>query len=167
MQPGRGGTLRSTVQDRNEEGRGPPLTERMEPEAVGKIMDHLFPQLPALFYHLNAIIMFTFLLQQRWRTSLPIISSCRIRSVHLSESVTTAAFQGEKGKSQLDEKRNVFNTFNMQDNIYSPFPPLSLSWIPIRSATLAAIQARCALNCHARASIQFFSAFFFYFGDLL
>ncbi len=48
MQPGRGGTLRSTIQDRNEEGRGPPITERMETEAVGKIMDHLFPQLPAL-----------------------------------------------------------------------------------------------------------------------
>ncbi len=27
---------------------GPPITERMEPEAVGKIMDQLFPQLPAL-----------------------------------------------------------------------------------------------------------------------
>ncbi len=32
VQPGRGGTLRSTVQDRNEEGRGPPITEHMEPE---------------------------------------------------------------------------------------------------------------------------------------
>ncbi len=27
---------------------GPPITECMEPEAVGKIMDQLFPQLPAL-----------------------------------------------------------------------------------------------------------------------
>ncbi len=48
VQPGREGTLQSTIQDRIEEGRGPPITERMEPEAVGKIMDHLFPQLPAL-----------------------------------------------------------------------------------------------------------------------
>ncbi len=47
VQPGRGGTLRSTIQDHNEEGRGP-ITERMELEVVGKIMDQLFPQLPAL-----------------------------------------------------------------------------------------------------------------------
>ncbi len=36
-------------------------------------------------------------------------------------SVTIAAFQGEKGESQLDEKGNVFNTFNMHGNIYSHF----------------------------------------------
>ncbi len=38
-----------------------------------------------------------------------------IGSVHLSESSTIAAFQGEKGESQLDKKGNVFNTFNMHD----------------------------------------------------
>ncbi len=35
-----------------------------------------------------------------------------IGSVHLSESGTIAAFRGEKEDSQLDEKGNVFNTFN-------------------------------------------------------
>ncbi len=40
-----------------------------------------------------------------------------IRSVHPSESITIAAFRGEKGESQLDEKGNVFNTFNIQENI--------------------------------------------------
>ncbi len=33
--------------------------------------------------------------------------------VHPSESGTIAAFHGEKGDSQLDEKGNVFNTFNL------------------------------------------------------
>ncbi len=37
-----------------------------------------------------------------------------IGSVHSSESSTIAAFQGEKGESQLDEKGNVFNTFNLR-----------------------------------------------------
>ncbi len=36
-----------------------------------------------------------------------------IGSVHPSESGTIAAFRGEKGKSQLDEKGNVFTTFNL------------------------------------------------------
>ncbi len=35
--------------------------------------------------------------------------------MHPSESVTIAAFKGEKEESQLDEKGNVFNTFNMYD----------------------------------------------------
>ncbi len=35
-----------------------------------------------------------------------------IGSVYPSESGTMAAFQGEKGERQLDEKGNVFNTFN-------------------------------------------------------
>ncbi len=69
-----------------------------------------------------------------------------IRSVHLSESVTITAFWGEKGESQLDEKGNVFNTFNMHDNIYSPFRPLSHSWIPIRSVALAATLTLHASN---------------------
>ncbi len=42
-------------------------------------------------------------------------------SVHPSESSTIAAFQGEKGESQLDEMGNVFNTFNMQDKYLFPF----------------------------------------------
>ncbi len=41
-----------------------------------------------------------------------------IGSVHPSESDTIAAFQGEKGESQLDEKGNVFNTFSMQDPLF-------------------------------------------------
>ncbi len=36
-----------------------------------------------------------------------------IGSVHPSDSGTIAAFWGEKGKSQLDEKGDVFNTFNL------------------------------------------------------
>ncbi len=44
-----------------------------------------------------------------------------IGSVQPSESGTIAAFQGEKGESQLDEKGNVFNTFNMQDRYLFPF----------------------------------------------
>ncbi len=40
-------------------------------------------------------------------------STLHIGSVHPSESGTIAAFQGEKGESQLDEKGNVFNTFNL------------------------------------------------------
>ncbi len=51
--------------------------------------------------------------------------------VHPSESGTIAGFRGEKGESQLDEKGNVFNTFNQlltcRIDIYSPFRPLSLS----------------------------------------
>ncbi len=39
VQPGGGGTLWMTVQNCNEKGWGPPLTVRMEPEIVGKIMD--------------------------------------------------------------------------------------------------------------------------------
>ncbi len=35
--------------------------------------------------------------------------SWNIEGVHLSESGTIAAFRGEKGVSQLDEKGNVFN----------------------------------------------------------
>ncbi len=41
--------------------------------------------------------------------------------VHPSESGTITAFQREKGESQLDEKGNVFNTFNMQDRYLFPF----------------------------------------------
>ncbi len=48
-----------------------------------------------------------------------------IGSVHPSESSAIAAFRGEKGESQLDEKGNVFNTFNqlfhMQDRYLFPF----------------------------------------------
>ncbi len=44
-----------------------------------------------------------------------------IRSMHPSESHTIAAFQGEKGESQLDKKGNVFNTFNTQDRYLFPF----------------------------------------------
>ncbi len=54
-----------------------------------------------------------------------------IGSVHPSESGTIAAFREEKGESQLDEKGNVFNTFNQLltcgIDIYSPFNSLSLS----------------------------------------
>ncbi len=54
-----------------------------------------------------------------------------IGSVHPSESGTITALQGEKGESQLEEKGNVFNTFNQRltcrIDIYSPFCPLSLS----------------------------------------
>ncbi len=57
-----------------------------------------------------------------------------IGSVHPSESGTIDEFQGEKGEkgeSQLDEKRNVFNTFNQlltcRIDIYSPFRPLLLT----------------------------------------
>ncbi len=52
-------------------------------------------------------------------------------SVHPSESGTIAAFQEEKGESQLDKKGNVFNIFNQLltcgIDIYSPFRPLPLS----------------------------------------
>ncbi len=76
-----------------------------------------------------------------------------IGSVHPSESGTIAAFQGEKGESQLDEKGNVYNTFNQlltcRIDIYSPFRPLSLSWIPIRSVALVAILALHASNWNA------------------
>ncbi len=44
-----------------------------------------------------------------------------IGSVHPSERGTIAAWQGEKGESQLDEKGNVFNPFNMQDRYLFPF----------------------------------------------
>ncbi len=44
VQPGGGGTLWTTTQNQNEKGRGPPIImKRMEPEAVGTIMDQLFP----------------------------------------------------------------------------------------------------------------------------
>ncbi len=43
---------------------------------------------------------------------LPVPSDA-IGSVHPSKSGTIPAFQGEKGQSQLDEKGNVFNTFNL------------------------------------------------------
>ncbi len=48
MQPGGGGALWTTVQNRDEKGRGIPITERMEQEAVGTIMNQLFQQLPVL-----------------------------------------------------------------------------------------------------------------------
>ncbi len=44
-----------------------------------------------------------------------------IGSMHPSESDTIVAFRGEKGESQLDEKGNVFNIFNMQDRYLFPF----------------------------------------------
>ncbi len=73
-----------------------------------------------------------------------------IQSMHPSESVTIAVFWGEKEESQLDEKENAFNTFNRHDNIYSPFRPLSLSWIPVRSVALAVILVLHALNIYVR-----------------
>ncbi len=48
VQPDGGGTLWRTIQNYDEKGWGTPITEQIEPEAVGKIMDQLFPQLPAL-----------------------------------------------------------------------------------------------------------------------
>ncbi len=36
-----------------------------------------------------------------------------IGSMHLSESGTIAAFRGEKENTQLDDKGDVFNTFNL------------------------------------------------------
>ncbi len=36
-----------------------------------------------------------------------------IGSMHPSENDTIAVFQGEKGESKLDEKENVFTTFNL------------------------------------------------------
>ncbi len=55
VQPGGGGTLWSTIHGlpykikMKKVGRGgPPITQRMELEAVGKIMDQPFPQAPAL-----------------------------------------------------------------------------------------------------------------------
>ncbi len=71
-----------------------------------------------------------------------------IRSVHPSKSITIVAFWREKGESQLDGKGNTFNTFNVLDNIYCPFRPLSLSWIPIKSVALVAILALHASNCN-------------------
>ncbi len=50
VQPGGSRTLRTTGQDCDEKGRGAPphITERMELEAVRRITDQLFPQLPTL-----------------------------------------------------------------------------------------------------------------------
>ncbi len=52
----------------------------------------------------------------------------------------------KKGRASWTKRGNVFNTYNMHDNIYSPFHPLSLSWIPIRSVALGAILALHASN---------------------
>ncbi len=41
--------------------------------------------------------------------------------VCICQSDTVAAFQGEKGENQPDEKGNVFNTFNMHDRYLFPF----------------------------------------------
>ncbi len=43
--------------------------------------------------------------------------SVSIGNVHPSESSTIAAFRGEKGDNQLDEKGNAFNTFNMHSDV--------------------------------------------------
>ncbi len=52
---------------------------------------------------------------------------------------------GRKGREPAGWKGNVFNTFNQlltcRIDIYSPFRPLSLSSIPIRSVALAATLA--------------------------
>ncbi len=74
---------------------------------------------------------------------------CPIWGVHPSESVTITAFLGEKGESQLDEKGNAWGMsliLNMYDNIYSPFCPSSLSWIPIRPVALEVILELHASN---------------------
>ncbi len=49
------------------------------------------------------------------------VNPLTIGSVHPSESGTIAAFWGEKGENQLDEKGNVFNTFKMHDRYLFPF----------------------------------------------
>ncbi len=66
--------------------------------------------------------------------------------MHLLESVAIPAFRVEKGDNKVDEKGDVFNTFNTHDHIYPPFSPLSLSRILIRSVTLTAILALHASN---------------------
>ncbi len=49
-------------------------------------------------------------------------------SVHPSERGTIAAFQGEKGKSQLDKNGVCLEILlTCRIDIYSPFRPLSLS----------------------------------------
>ncbi len=69
----------------------------------------------------------------KWQHSYCMKTVCieTIGSVHPSKSDTIAVFQGEKVESQLNEKGNVFNTFNQlftcRIDIYSPFCPLSLS----------------------------------------
>ncbi len=81
------------------------------------------------FSHQNAVIVM--LSDGCTLQILPKPINFEIGSMHPSESGIIDAFCGEKGESQLDEKGNVFNTFNQlltcKIDIYSPFCPLSLS----------------------------------------
>ncbi len=59
--------------------------------------------------------------QQEHKHNILMKSLVCIGSVHPSESGTIAVFQGEKGESYVDEKGNVFNTFNILDRYLFPF----------------------------------------------